>query len=267
MAAGRGADFNDGTGFNDGEGARRAAERARTGPAEGEAGGGERGGRAHHHHLYDDPDTHEAGEGAGLFAWLDSHPIVFGPALSERARRALRGGGGGDGGMQVHKSPLGTLSAVRQELLRHDPSLNQSLISSGTSISQLYDQNKWERHRHIGRYGYNLSRILGSTVFQRVLRPVMCLTAHAALVVATGTHAGAVIFPVQLLGTAVGLLVRSEARPGAATARSRSRLRPRACAPARARERGTGLRASALVLTRPCACPPVSPSLPPPPPW
>ena len=133
-------------------------------------------------------------KGSNLFTWLETS---FGPA------RELNGS---DEGF-VRKSPLGTLSAVRTELLKSDPSLNQSLISSGTSISQLFDQDKWERHRHINRYWRNLTQMLGSTVFARVLLPVLALTAHAALVALLGLSAPAIMFPVQLLGTAVGLLL------------------------------------------------------------
>lgn len=36
---------------------------------------------------------------------------------------------------------------------------SQSLVSSGSSISQLFDQDSWERHRSIRRYLTNVASI------------------------------------------------------------------------------------------------------------
>jgi hypothetical protein len=54
---------------------------------------------------------------------------------------------------------------IRERLLQLDPGLNQTLISSGTSISQLFDQDKWEKHRRVNRFFYDLQNIPSSTVF------------------------------------------------------------------------------------------------------
>jgi len=61
---------------------------------------------------------------------------------------------------------------LRERLLEDDPGLNQTLISEGTSISQLYTQDKWERHRSVHRYTRHFKSLLGSTVFQRIFRPL-----------------------------------------------------------------------------------------------
>lgn len=51
----------------------------------------------------------------------------------------------------------------------------QSLMSSGTTITQLFDQDKWERHRYVGRYFKNVATIGMSTVFRRIISPCMCV--------------------------------------------------------------------------------------------
>ena len=73
---------------------------------------------------------------------------------------------------------------VRELLLSRDPGLNQTLISSGTSISQLFDQDKWERHRMVDRFVVDLVSIPQSTVFLRLFRPCAVLAAYTAVVVA-----------------------------------------------------------------------------------
>jgi len=75
---------------------------------------------------------------------------------------------------------LARQTPVRKQLSVNDPSLNQTLISSGTSISQLFDQDAWERHRSIRRYFTNLISIRNSTVFRRIFKPCVVLTALAA---------------------------------------------------------------------------------------
>lgn len=62
-----------------------------------------------------------------------------------------------------------------------DPSLNLTLVSSGTSISQLFDQDAWERHRSIRRYFTNVLTVGKSTVFRRIRKPCFVLTAFASV--------------------------------------------------------------------------------------
>lgn len=71
---------------------------------------------------------------------------------------------------------------IRERLLQLDPGLNQTLISSGTSISQLFDQDKWEKHRRVNRFFYDLQNIPSSTVFLRLVRVLLTLTFLAYLV-------------------------------------------------------------------------------------
>ena len=65
---------------------------------------------------------------------------------------------------------------IRERLLQVDPGLNQTLISSGTSISQLFDQDKWEKHRRVNRFFYDLQNIPSSTVFLRLVRVLLTLS-------------------------------------------------------------------------------------------
>jgi hypothetical protein len=51
------------------------------------------------------------------------------------------------GGSGLKPPAAGERPSVRWLLYETDPSLNQSLISEGSTISQLFDQDKWERHR------------------------------------------------------------------------------------------------------------------------
>ena len=74
---------------------------------------------------------------------------------------------------------------IRERLLQLDPGLNQTLISSGTSISQLFDQDKWEKHRRVNRFFYDLQNIPSSTVFLRLVRVLLTLTFLAYLVLIT----------------------------------------------------------------------------------
>ena len=61
---------------------------------------------------------------------------------------------------------------------------NQSLISEGTTISELFDQDKWERHRRVARYWRHvtLGSLLSSTVFRRLAWPIGLLTLFSAVV-------------------------------------------------------------------------------------
>lgn len=61
---------------------------------------------------------------------------------------------------------LRNLSSVRQTLWTLDPGLNQSLMSSGTTVAQLFNQDKWESHRQVERYFEHLLGIPNSTVFR-----------------------------------------------------------------------------------------------------
>jgi putative membrane protein len=67
----------------------------------------------------------------------------------------------------------GKAASVRWALYETDASLNQSLISEGTTVSQLFDQDKWERHRRVDRYWRHIqpASLLSSTVFRRIFRP------------------------------------------------------------------------------------------------
>lgn len=97
-----------------------------------------------------------------------------------------------------------------------DPSLNMSLVSAGTSISQLFDQDKWERHRQVNRYFRNLRpwSIFTSTVVRRVFSPCLLLASIAALVCAYNLVAvpyalqtGAAALPLASLNSAPFLLL------------------------------------------------------------
>ena len=82
---------------------------------------------------------HHAQRGSGTSA---TGPAVEGAgARNEQPLPAVAGGvyTPGDYG--------GRLGPVRRLLLEIDPGLNQTLISSGTSISQLFNQDRWEAHR------------------------------------------------------------------------------------------------------------------------
>lgn len=78
-------------------------------------------------------------------------------------------------------------ATVRELLLSRDPGLNQTLISSGTSVSQLMDQDKWERHRMVDRFIVEFLTIPQSTVFSRLLKPCTALAAYTACIVALPT--------------------------------------------------------------------------------
>jgi putative membrane protein len=71
-------------------------------------------------------------------------------------------------------------SAVCEDMYCTDPGLNQLLISEGSSISRLFSQDEWERHRSVGRYWRHLFSTWKSTIFLRVLEPVLLITAVAA---------------------------------------------------------------------------------------
>lgn len=70
-----------------------------------------------------------------------------------------------------------------------DPGLNQHLISNegSATISRFFDQDEWERHRSVGRYWRHVFSAHKSTVFLRVLEPVLLMSAVATLVAAWNT--------------------------------------------------------------------------------
>ena len=99
-----------------------------------------------------------------------------------------------------------------------DPSLNQSLVSRGSSISQLFDQDRWERHRRVNRYFRHITpaSFMSSTVMLRILAPCSALTAVAAAACAYNLAAAPALrlpslalnmAPLQLLAPIIGLLL------------------------------------------------------------
>ncbi len=75
---------------------------------------------------------------------------------------------------------MGAYTQVDDGLLDEDPGLNQLLVSTGSSISQLFTQDMWERHRGVSRYWRHLAAITKSTVFNRIVEPVLLIAAWAA---------------------------------------------------------------------------------------
>lgn len=70
-----------------------------------------------------------------------------------------------------------------------DPGLNQEILSPGSSISHLWTQDMWERHRQVNRYWRHVTAVPQSTVFLRVLEPVLVITASAMALAAWNTIA------------------------------------------------------------------------------
>jgi len=127
----------------------------------------------------DDKDQ-EAGAG-GVEGWHGAYsfPAKFSAWTEANA------GSSADGGSTEGKDAAAKRAAtVRELLLSRDPGLNQTLISSGTSISQLFDQDKWEKHRMVDRFIKDLLTIPQSTVFLRLLKPCTVLAAYTATIVA-----------------------------------------------------------------------------------
>eukprot|EP00195_Chlamydomonas_chlamydogama_P001606 CAMPEP_0202924918 /NCGR_PEP_ID=MMETSP1392-20130828/79227_1 /ASSEMBLY_ACC=CAM_ASM_000868 /TAXON_ID=225041 /ORGANISM="Chlamydomonas chlamydogama, Strain SAG 11-48b" /LENGTH=475 /DNA_ID=CAMNT_0049618675 /DNA_START=90 /DNA_END=1517 /DNA_ORIENTATION=+ len=106
-------------------------------------------------------------------------------------------------------------SPVRAQLLEIDPGLNQSLISSATTVAQIFNQDLWEKHRKPERYFTNLRTILASTVLRRIMKPIKWLTGIALFTCAYNTAAqsmswvqlGITTLPHTLLGAALSLLL------------------------------------------------------------
>jgi hypothetical protein len=90
----------------------------------------------------------------------------------------------------------------------------QSLISSGTSISQLFDQDKWERHRSVRRYFVNLHNIGVSTVFRRIAQPWAAVVAIACAVTAYNAATPA-SWPAAALPSLAAHTLLGEGREGA----------------------------------------------------
>ena len=125
-------------------------------------------------------------------------------------------------------------SPVRKQLMETDPGLNQGLISSAMTITQLFNQvsesgfqalkvtliyylqlqDLWERHRSPNRYATNLKNILNSTVLRRILQPMIGLVLLSILITAynisTPPHwikLASSLVPHTLLGAALSLLL------------------------------------------------------------
>lgn len=114
---------------------------------------------------------------------------------------------------------------LRDWLSEADPGLNQSLISSGTTISQLFDQDKWENHRSMKRYFRDLKLMPKSTVLRRIFRPCLIVTliglfvccwntwgvpavcAHLTHIAAAHITLGMGTMTHSLLGAAISLLL------------------------------------------------------------
>ena len=64
--------------------------------------------------------------------------------------------------------------------------ISRPLTRVRARAAQLFDQDKWERHRRVDRYWRHVTpkSIIGSTVFQRILAPVFALSVWAAAVCA-----------------------------------------------------------------------------------
>ena len=92
-------------------------------------------------------------------------------------------------------------STVCEDMYCTDPGLNQLLISEGSSISRFFSQDEWERHRSVGRYWRHLFSTWKSTIFLRVLEPVLLITAFAVLLAAWNAHF-AQVFGMPVLQTA-----------------------------------------------------------------
>ena len=73
-----------------------------------------------------------------------------------------------------------TKGTLQMDVVNNDPGLNQLLVSEGSTISRLFTQDDWERHRGVDRYWRHLSTTFKSTIFLRILEPVLLITAVAA---------------------------------------------------------------------------------------
>ena len=93
---------------------------------------------------------------------------------------------GSRSGIGVYKNAQGSMC---EDMFCKDPGLNQNLISNegSASISRFFDQDGWEQHRDVGRYWRHLFSTHRSTVFLRVLEPVLMMSTAAALVAAWNT--------------------------------------------------------------------------------
>ena len=89
-------------------------------------------------------------------------------------------------GIGVYKNASGSMC---EDVFCTDPGLNQNLISNegSATISRFFNQDGWEQHRDVGRYWRHLFSTHRSTVFLRVLEPVLMMSTAAALVAAWNT--------------------------------------------------------------------------------
>ena len=125
----------------------------------------------------EDDSGDEAGAG-GVEGWHGKY--TFSIKKTEPAKK-LRDAGAAGRARGAMEDDAVKRKTVRELLLSRDPGLNQTLISSGTSISQLFDQDKWERHRMVDRFITELVSIPQSTVFLRLLKPCLALAAYTAM--------------------------------------------------------------------------------------
>lgn len=68
-------------------------------------------------------------------------------------------------------------SLMRQKLMAEDPGLNLTLVSDGTSVSMLFNQDTWDRHRRVSRYWSHVWTVLNSNILKRLFQPLTWLTA------------------------------------------------------------------------------------------
>ena len=78
---------------------------------------------------------------------------------------------------------------VKIDTAQRDPGLNQQLISSGHTISMLWTQDMWERHRDVTRYWRHLAAVPRSNIFNRCLETVTLITSGAVLLALWNTFA------------------------------------------------------------------------------
>ena len=68
---------------------------------------------------------------------------------------------------------------VKIKTAERDPGLNQQLVSSGHTISKLWTQDMWERHRDVTRYWRHMATVPRSNIFNRVIETVILITGGA----------------------------------------------------------------------------------------
>ena len=76
--------------------------------------------------------------------------------------------------IDLNKAAVKNYVGIRDRLLQLDPGLNQTLISSGTSISQLFDQDKWKTSK--SELFLRFAKHPEFAVFLRLVRVLLTLT-------------------------------------------------------------------------------------------